>query len=288
MNPYHKYVQDMANLLDHGKSLPLGGIAPVSKPVIPANAPVALMFAPHPDDECIVGALALRLLREAKMRVKDVAVTQGSNRARQAGRLTELTNACNWIGFEVWTTVPNGLEKISPQTRSHDTARWNAAVEVIRNILIANQPRVILFPNMLDNNSTHVGTHYLLMDALQTMPASFSCYVVETEFWGASNTPNLMVELSATDLGDLLAALSFHVEEVRRNPYHLRLPAWMEDNVRRGAELVGGQGGAAPDFHFATLYRVHTWKNGRLEDTYSGGRQITAQQSVGELFPEIK
>lgn len=288
MNPYQKYVKDIASLLEHGKSLPLGGIPPISKPAIKPGAPVALLFAPHPDDECIIGALPVRLLREAGMHVKNVAVTQGSNRARQAGRLTELTDACNWIGFEVVTTVPNGLEKISPQTRTHDSARWNAAVEVIRNILEANQPRVIFFPNVQDNNSTHVGTHFLVMDALQAMPSSFSCYVVETEFWGASNTPNLMVEVSPTDLGDLLAALSFHVEEVRRNPYHLRLPAWMEDNVRRGAELVGGQGGAAPDYQFATLYRVHTWKNGRLEDTYAGGRQISARQSAGDFFPEIK
>jgi len=28
--------------------------------------------------------------------------------------------------------------------------------------------------------------------------------------------------------------------EVRRNPYHARLPAWMMDNVRRGAELWAG------------------------------------------------
>jgi len=61
---------------------------------------------------------------------------------------------------------------------------------------------------------------------------------------------------------------------VRRNPYHLRMPAWLQDNVRRGAELVGGQGGAAPDFLFATLYRVRQWKQGRVEDVYSGSRQI--------------
>ena len=41
--------------------------------------------------------------------------------------------------------------------------------------------------------------------------------------------------------------------EVRRNPYHLRMPAWMMDNVRRGAELVGGQGSPAPDFCFCDL-----------------------------------
>ena len=60
-------------------------------------------------------------------------------------------------------------------------------------------------------------------------------------------TPNLMVESSPEDLADMMAALSFHVGEVQRNPYHLLVPAWMQDNVRRGGEVVGGQGGAAAD-----------------------------------------
>ena len=47
-----------------------------------------------------------------------------------------------------------------------------------------------------------------------------------------------------------------------RNPYHLLVPAWMQDNVRRGGELVGGQGGAAPDFTFCTLYRLRRWRDG--------------------------
>jgi hypothetical protein len=95
---------------------------------------------------------------------------------------------------------------------------------------------------------------------------------VETEFWGAMASPNLMVESSEQDLTDLLSALSFHVGEVRRNPYHVRLPAWLIDNVRRGAELVGGQGGAAPDFRFATLYRLRKWNKGKFELAFTGGK----------------
>jgi len=70
---------------------------------------------------------------------------------------------------------------------------------------------------------------------------------------------------------------------VKRNPYHLRMPAWMQDNVRRGAELVGGQGGPSPDFMFATLYRVRRWKNGRLEDAYAGGKQISVRESPASV-----
>ena len=63
--------------------------------------------------------------------------------------------------------------------------------------------------------------------------------LVETEYWGQMHAPNLMVESSEADLADLLAALSHHIGEVRRNPFHLRMPAWMQDNVRLGAEVVG-------------------------------------------------
>ncbi len=74
----------------------------------------------------------------------------------------------------------------------------------------------------------------------------------------------------------MMAALSFHVGEVQRNPYHLLVPAWMQDNVRRGGELVGGQGGAAPDFTFATLYRLRRWVNGGFQNVYEGGRHLAA------------
>jgi hypothetical protein len=142
----------------------------------------------------------------------------------------------------------------------------------------------VLFPHDADWNSTHIGTHHLLADALARQPRDFTCRVVETEFWGAMATPNLMVESSAADVGDMMSALSFHVGEVQRNPYHLLVPAWMQDNVRRGGELVGGQGGAAPDFSFATLYRMREWSDGALRLTYEGGKLLAAGQRLTANF----
>jgi hypothetical protein len=71
---------------------------------------------------------------------------------------------------------------------------------------------------------------------------------------------------------------------VRRNPYHLLLPAWMQDNVRRGGELVLGQGGAAPEFTFATLYRLSRWSEGRLRAPHEGGRALAASENAGGLL----
>jgi N-acetylglucosamine malate deacetylase 1 len=284
MNPYHRYVSELARLVREGRSFPLGGFPALSKPAVAADAPRVLIFAPHPDDECIIGGLALRLMREAGMRVINVAVTQGSNKARQAARLGELQAACDYLGFELIQTRPQGLESINVRTRAADAAVWRASVEIVAAILADERPHVVFFPHDTDWNSTHIGTHYLLVDALGRLPSDFSCHVVETEFWGAMASPNLMVESSATDLADMMAALSFHVGEVQRNPYHLLVPAWMQDNVRRGGELVGGQGGAAPDFIFCTLYRLRRWSAGRLEATYAGGRSLPSDVNAATLF----
>jgi hypothetical protein len=75
------------------------------------------------------------------------------------------------------------------------------------------------------------------------------------------------------------------VGEVKRNPFHLSLPAWMQDNVRRGTELVGGQGEAAPDFTFAALYRLRKWSKGRAVKMFEGGKQISRSTNIAALFP---
>jgi LmbE family N-acetylglucosaminyl deacetylase len=284
VNSYHQLVAEYVRLAQAGKQCPLGGLPAAPQPTLPANPPAALIFSPHPDDECIIGGLALRLYREAGMRVTNVAVTQGSNRARQAERFAELENACRYLGFGLLAAAPNGLEKITVRTRQNDPAAWDEAVRVIAAMLTREQPRVIFFPHERDWNGTHIGTHFLVVDALKSLGPEFGCFTVETEFWGAMDTPNLLVESSATDVADLMAATSFHVGEVRRNPYHLRQPAWMQDNVRRGGELVGGQGGAAPDFNFATLYRLRRWRAGGWEKMFEGGSVLSCQSPPGELF----
>jgi LmbE family N-acetylglucosaminyl deacetylase len=284
MNPYAKFIADYARLLQEAKKLPLGGLPPAPRPDLTFDAPCALIFSPHPDDECIIGGLALRLMREARMRVLNVAVTQGSNPARQAERFAELENACHHLGFGLVATGARGLEQINPRTRDQDPAHWNDCVEVIAGILAHNRPRVILFPHEQDWNSTHIGTHHLVMDALKRMPVEFACYLVETEYWAPMAAPNLMVEISSADLADLVGALTFHVGEVKRNPYHVSVAAWMYDNVRR-AEIVGGQGCAAPDFTFATIYRLRQWSQGRVAGVLKAGKFLSRAQNPGELFP---
>ena len=286
MNPYHQLVSEYSRFSKEGKSLPLGGFANCPRPNISASAPKVLIFSPHPDDEVIIGGLALRLMREANWNVVNVAVTQGSSKARQAERWEELQKCCECIGFGLIQTVQGGLEKVNPRCREQDPAHWSASVAVIAKILAKQEPQAILFPHDDDWNSSHIGTHHLVVDALKTLGPAFATYAVETEFWGAMKTPNLMVEISPRDLGDLLTALTFHVGEVKRNPYHLSVPAWMIDNVRRGCEVALGQGGAAPDFTFATLYRLRRWANGGFQNVLERGRALSLNESIKDLFPQ--
>lgn len=284
MHPYTAFIRRLAAVRAEGRQLPLGGLPPCPRVSVAADAPRALIFAPHPDDECIIGGLPLRLLREAGWRVVNVAVTQGSNRDRQAARLEELRGACDFLQFELVTTAPGGLERINPATRERDHGHWAGCVNVIVRLLAGHRPQAVFFPHELDWNSTHVGTHFLVMDALRALPADFTTWAVETEFWGQMPTPNLMVESAAADVADLIAGTSFHVGEVQRNPYHLIQPAWMQDNVRRGGELVGGQGKGPPDFLFATLYRLRRWAGGNLTPAWTGGRNLSAAENPAALF----
>jgi N-acetylglucosamine malate deacetylase 1 len=284
MNPYEQLVGEYARLFKEGKKFPLGGFPPAPRPQVNSDTPKALIFSPHPDDECVIGALPLRLLREARMNVINIAVTLGSKLERRPKRLGELAGACNHIGFGLRPVDKNGLERITVASREKDKALWKNAVAAIVNILERARPRVIFMPHERDWHETHIGTHFLVLDALSELPKEFECLVVETEFWGAMTAPNLMVESSPRDVTDLVTALSFHAGEVRRDPYHLLLPAWMQDNVRRGTELIGGAGSAAPDFTFATLYRLGRWQQGRLEPALAGGRQLSCGQNPAELF----
>ena len=285
MNPYENFVSEFARIVSQAKAYPLGGFPMPVREKPPADAPRALIFSPHPDDEVITGALPLRLLRELKWNVINVAVTQGSSKGRQGERWKELEACCNYVGFGLLATRQNGLEDINPKARTSHPTEWAKSVECIAEILAAHKPQAIFFPHDDDWNITHIGTHHLVVDALTKLGSGFSCYAVETEFWGAMDTPNLVVESSEQDIVDLITALSFHVGEVKRNPYHLRMPAWLMDNVRRGGELVGGQGGAAPDFLFGTLYRLRRWAKGRLETLLNKGRFLSRHDDLRKLLP---
>lgn len=262
-NPFLGFVEGIASAHEKAKQLSTSG----SSEVLTSDSRI-LLFSPHPDDECIIGLLPLRLQRELGMEVINVPVTFGSNIKRQAERAEELITACDFLGWKI--------HRQRSDFQSLDVG------EVV-NCLETCKPEIIFVPHIGDWNSRHVSTHHLVMDALSSMDDDFTCTVIETEFWGAMTDPNLMVAADAITLADLVAATSLHVGEVVRNPYHLTLPAWMQDNVRRGSELVSGQGKEVPDFLFATLYRLSHWSVGKMTKSGEQGKIIP----MGELSRKV-
>jgi len=152
------------------------------------------------------------------------------------------------------------IGKISIRLRAGGIARrggrrWKSLPKSWRN---SSRARFLFRTKTTGTRRTSAPIFWFWMRLKRCPPVS-SATSSKRNFWGQMTDPNLLVESSVEDVGDLMAALACHVGEVRRNPYHARLPAWMMDNVRRGAELVGRPGGAAPDFTFATLYRLRQW-----------------------------
>jgi len=273
MKDYTRYVERLVRNFREAQEIRDTASARADLPPLLKDAALVLMLSPHPDDECIVGALPLRLRREARMRVINVPITFGSEVSRQKMRLLELREAVAYLGFEL--RFDERLIAASDE----------AIVSWLAHLLIKQPPAVLVFPHDKDWHPTHLRTNRLAMEALRRTGGHFSCLIVETEYWHAMSEPppNLVVESLPKDVADLVTALSFHRGEVDRNPYHLRLPAWMMDNARR-AELLTGKGSTVPDFVFATLYRLRRWRKGKFSEFTAGGsRALGADEDAATV-----
>lgn len=287
MSAYLRWVEGWADWHDRAAELPVGPAvppAPLAEP--PASGPVALLFSPHPDDECLTGALPLRLRREG-WRVINVAVTLGSRPERRAARLAELERACDLLGFGLVLPEPGGLERVRVITRRENPAHWTWAVNAVGRVLLEYRPQVVFTPHSGDAHPAHQGTQALVRHALLRAGRALACHLVETEYWAPMERPGLLVESTAGDVAQLLQALCCHAGELARNPYHARFPAWLMDNVRRGGELLAGAGGIPPPWRFGTLYGLKTWR-GRRVRTAAGTALLGAGAGASALFPALE
>jgi LmbE family N-acetylglucosaminyl deacetylase len=228
----------------------LSSLFPPSKIVIkkPSNLTI-FIISPHPDDECITTSLALRMAAENNCNVVNIAVTLGSKEKRKSERLEELTMACEHLEIELLVL--------------HDD--WKMKVKELKSLIQKYHPSIILAPHAHDIHQTHIKTSKLLQESLKGLKKE-SFIIAWTEYWGQLKKPNLLVEVPSDILKHQLEALSMHVGEISRNPYHLRLPGWMMDNVRRGAEIIQGTGSESPKFAFGTLYQLQLYKNQKFKD----------------------
>ena len=245
--------------------------------------PCTLLLSPHPDDECLTGALALRLKQEMGWQVINVAVTLGSAPTRRTGRSEELAKACSFLGFDCALPQTDGFSNVSVQTRAENAVLWQQMTLRLSEIIGHYRPQAIFMPHAQDANPTHIGTHWLGMDALAKQSADFVCTVVQTEYWHPIENPNLMIGISEQDTAKLLEAVACHAGEVARNPFDARLPGYLIDNVRRGSEQVGVMGAIAAPMDFAMLYKLGLWRNGKFIPS-ALKRLIKAGDSIGELL----
>ncbi len=263
-NPFVDYVAGFEALLRQGGALDRVDAAPPDLPPLADMAPTCLVFSPHPDDEVIAGALPWRLRSEDGWRVRNIAVTLGSDVGRRAARWQELTRCCAYLGFELdsATGVPGvALERVRPWADA-DAAQREAGMARVAKLIRRHRPRVIVCPHALDGHPAHIGTHDLVQAALRQLAPDWRLHLLHSEYWNTQLQPRLMVALDRLQVATLVAALRLHAGEVARNPYHLSLPAWFIDGARRGAERVGPAGAAATGAVFAALYGWSCWHDG--------------------------
>jgi N-acetylglucosamine malate deacetylase 1 len=273
-----QYLTEVVKAVDSGKTIPLGpSSSPLLAPPVAADRPAAKVVycAPHPDDECLSGALAFRLRLDSGAKVTNIAITLGSDKEQRPRRLRELEFACSAAGFDlVVPQHPSGLDHVTASNREEKPAEWSSKVTALREIFDQESPDAVLAPHACDFNTTHVGTHWLVVDALAEhleRRKREAVLFIETEFWHQIEKPNLMLGLTPEFVAAQMVAIVEHGREMARNPYHLLHPCRLMDNVRRGSEVVGGQGAAAQDFTFAEIYNVVFAKGREIIPVKPGG-----------------
>ena len=281
MESFATYVKNLEALFDSASRVDGERIPAPERPALSEDAPLAVLFSPHPDDEILTGGLPLRLRKEAGWRVRNVSVTLGSNPERREERANEMAAACEWIGFEHQIADDGkALHSIQMHMRRDQPHHWTHAVGVIGRLLHDLRPDLLVFPHSLDAHPTHIGLNALVRHAMLRTGKENTYLCLETEFWSPMEQPNLLVESSPDDVTELVTALTRHTGEIARNPYHLRLPAWLMDNVRRAGELMAGNGQPPPRFLFATPYRLRRWHNARYEDAVKEATFMSSADKV--------
>jgi len=228
-----------------------------------------LILSPHPDDESIIGSLPLRLQLENNAHIINVAVTLGSKKNRQKERLKELKNACEVLDIEF-------------DVLSDD---WTTKAKELKLLLLKYQPQLILAPHLNDFHPTHIKTGKLLEKVLKAYKANI--LVAWTEFWAPMEKPNCLIEVPIEIVELQMKALQMHEGEIKRNPYHLRLPAWMMDNVRRGGEIISNIGGEIPQMSFGVIYRLQIFSKGKLKDVTLPTPFLSGLADLGQIFKDI-
>lgn len=220
----------------------------------PARGEVWIL-APHPDDECLMAPYALDWQAKTGGRVVVIPLSLGSDPQRQAARREELVAACRVLGAELhWA---GDLEARVLRPGFGKTDEGADLLTQLDQRASLHPVEGLLFPHAADGHPAHQAT-FEIGQALAGLWAKTLSWTAQTEYWFPLEKPNVLWPVSTVVATRCLAALLCHQGELQRNPYQATYPAWLMDNVRRGAErLTGnGPGQAAPGFPFGQLLTV--------------------------------
>lgn len=259
VRPWRAYVDGFVACLAAGRAMPLSAGFVTTPAREPLAAAEVLLCSPHPDDEALTGALALRLRLEGQTSVLNLAMTLGSDPRRQAARRAELAAACRLLGFQMCLPrESSGFVLGGPAAPVPGSIAWQAMEDELVALLAVIRPRLICLPHDDDGHATHVAVHHLVRQAVlcHVRQEGRELLLAQTEFWRPMRSPNLLVGVAPAEVAILVNALSHHVGEMVRHPLHLLLPPRLMDNVRRGTALLAGHGGSAVTFPFGELYRI--------------------------------
>ena len=265
MNFAH-YVESIQNLYLDAKNASEPTVSNLSSRItfIPKKI---LILAPHPDDECIMGGFAIRAKEEFQAEVGVVPFSFGSKKERRGPRMKELENALALLDFRL----------INPRIDLPSDEELTLAE--FQRALVSFKPNVMIAPHLKDGHPVHIRASQmarvafveyanattLTSDSIQ-MPTQGKegIHLLQSEYWQSMEQANCFIPLSHHHLTKMGLALMAHVGEISRSPYHLTLPAWAMDQVRRGSEMSAlkpnqpALGAKSEDAVFGQLYRLET------------------------------
>jgi LmbE family N-acetylglucosaminyl deacetylase len=189
--------------------------------------PVAVHFAPHPDDEVLGAPGALLALRDEGWRIVNVACSLGRPKQHEYRR-GELLESCRRAGFE-----PR-LDAVEPS-----------------RVLAELEPTLVVLPSPHDRHPFHEEVARAVLDAVRTAGSPALAWL--WNLWGDCAMPSLAVELSDARLGEIVHALGAHASELSRNDLRRLLYARSAANGVLGAERIFGFASTALPFANAEL-----------------------------------
>jgi len=240
----NQWVELYLKALSHDAKSAVGTVATESFAALPLQSQRILVVAPHPDDECLMAGVALRAQKECGAQIGVVAYSFGSDPLRKGPRKQEFKEALQVLGFSEVSREALGL--VVDQ-------EWSE-LELQKALEFFN-PDSVLVPARTDRHPTHVRASMRSWAAVRAHVARTQTPIdmLETEYWGQIEAPNLLIPLGVEQVKQMGQALLAHQGEVSRNPYHLSLLAFLMDQQRRGAEVVSGFGRSIEPAIFAQI-----------------------------------